>query len=47
MLDWLLRDWTFLGMTGQRWMPVIVVALVAYGAIVFAARYFSSARGDV
>lgn len=47
MLEWLLRDWTFLGMTGQRWMPVIVIALLGYGAIIFAARCFSRAGRDM
>ena len=38
MLDWLLRDWTFFGMTGQIWMPVIGAALLVYAVILTLVR---------
>lgn len=30
MLDWLTHDWHLFGLTGQLWMPVIVMALIIY-----------------
>jgi hypothetical protein len=39
VLDWLVRDWTFFGMTGQVWMPVFGGALALYIAVLVITRH--------
>lgn len=42
MLDWLVRDWTFFGMTGQVWMLVFGCALALYIAVLVITRHRST-----
>jgi hypothetical protein len=38
VLDWLVHDWHFLGLTGQIWMPLMAAGLALYIAILIVAR---------
>jgi hypothetical protein len=38
VLDWLIHDWHFLGLTGQIWMPVFAAALLLYLAVLIILR---------
>jgi hypothetical protein len=38
VLDWLVHDWHFLGLTGQVWMPLMAAGLALYIAVLIVAR---------
>jgi len=38
VLDWLIGNYEFFGLTGQRWIPVFAGALLIYIAVLIIAR---------
>jgi len=45
VLDWLIGNYEFFGLTGQRWIPVFAGALLLYIAVlIIAQRWKTNAR---
>jgi hypothetical protein len=42
VLDWLVDEWNFLGISGQIWMPAIGAALLIYVVILTIVRHRGS-----
>ena len=44
VLEWLIHDWHFLGITGQIWMPVFAAGLLLYVVVLLIVRRCNGPR---